>query len=126
MMPLSSFGSLAIFRPSTLLVAPHLQYSDLQHCLSYSTCNIHTSNIACRTSLAIFTPPILLVAPHLQYSDLQHCLSLPTCNIHTSNIACQTPLAMFTPPTPPFSPYILVRPSLYFYCIIMVLIFARR
>ncbi len=51
-------ASLAMFRPPTLLIAPHLQYSSSQHCLSRLTCNIQTSNIACHTSLAIFSLPI--------------------------------------------------------------------
>lgn len=89
-----------------LLVWPVLQHSDLQYCLSRSTSNIQSSNIACHAPLATFSPPTMLVTPHLQYSALQYCLSSSTCNIQPPNIASRTPLAIFSLPT------LLVTPHL--------------
>ncbi len=96
-----------------LLVWPVLQHSDLQYCLSRSTSNIQSSNIACHSPLATFSPPTMLVTPHLQYSALQYCLSSSTCNIQPPNIACHSPLATFRSPIYLVSP-VLINTTLLF------------
>ena len=84
-----------MFKASMLLVSLHLQYSKLQCCLSSSTCNIRSSNVACQPPLAMFDASMLLVELHLQCSKLQCCLSTSTSNVQYPNVACQPPLAMF-------------------------------